>query len=100
MFMTLFATFNILLSRISGQEDIVMGSTIAGRNHPETDGLIGFFINALPLRLDLSGDPSFVALLKRAREVCLDAYTNQDVPFEKTRRSIATAARTGEKSDF
>ena len=51
MFMTLFATFNILLSRISGQEDIVIGSTIAGRNHPETDGLIGFFINALPLRM-------------------------------------------------
>ena len=60
MFMTLFATFNILLSRISGQEDIVIGSTIAGRNRPETDGLIGFFINALPLRTDLSGDPSFV----------------------------------------
>ena len=59
MFMTLFATFSILLSRISGQEDIVIGSTIAGRNHPETDGLIGFFINALPLRTDLSGDPSF-----------------------------------------
>ena len=50
MFMTLFATFSLLLSRLSGQEDIVIGSTIAGRNHPETDGLIGFFINVLPLR--------------------------------------------------
>ena len=83
MFMTLFATFNMLLSRISGQEDIVIGSTIAGRNRPETDGLIGFFINALPLRTDLSGDPSFLTLLQHVRELCLDAYTNQDVPFEK-----------------
>ena len=82
-FMTLFATFNILLSRISGQDDIVIGSTIAGRNHPETEGLIGFFINALPLRTDLSGDPSFTILLHRIREVCLDAYANQEVPFEK-----------------
>ena len=82
-FMTLFATFNILLSRIGGQEDIVVGSTIAGRNHPETDGLIGFFINALALRSDLSGDPSFTTLLQRVREACLDAYAQQEMPFEK-----------------
>jgi len=82
-FMTLFATFNILLSRISGQDDIIIGSTIAGRNHPETDGLIGFFINALPLRINLSGNPKFTTLLHHVREVCLDAYTNQEMPFEK-----------------
>jgi amino acid adenylation domain-containing protein len=82
-FMTLFATFNILLSRISGQDDIIIGSTIAGRNHPETDGLIGFFINALPLRINLSCNPKFTTLLHHVREVCLDAYTNQEVPFEK-----------------
>ena len=81
--MTLFATFNFLLSRITGQEDIIVGSTLAGRNRPETEGLIGFFINALPLRIDLSGDPSFLVLLQRVREVCLDAYTHQDMPFEK-----------------
>jgi amino acid adenylation domain-containing protein len=100
MFMTLFATFNILLSRISGQEDVVMGSTIAGRNHPETDGLIGFFINALPLRVDLSGDPSFVALLKRTSEVCLDAYTNQDVPFEKLVEALRPAREPGRNPIF
>jgi amino acid adenylation domain-containing protein len=83
LFMTLFATFNILLSRISGQDDIVIGSTIAGRNQHETDGLIGFFINALPLRTNLSGDPSFTTLLHRVRENCLDAYTHQETPFEK-----------------
>jgi amino acid adenylation domain-containing protein len=83
LFMTLLATFNILLSRTTGQEDIVVGSTIAGRNRAETEGLIGFFINALPLRTDLSGDPSFSTLLQRVREICLDAYAHQEMPFEK-----------------
>jgi amino acid adenylation domain-containing protein len=83
MFMTLLAAFKILLSRYTGQEDLVVGSTIAGRNRPEIDGLIGFFINALPLRTDLSGNPSFLELLKRIREVCLGAYTHQELPFEK-----------------
>jgi amino acid adenylation domain-containing protein len=100
MFMTLFATFNIMLSRISGQEDIVIGSTIAGRNHPETDGLIGFFINALPLRCDLAGDPNFVTLLQRVREICLDAYTNQDVPFEKIVEEIKPRREPGRNPVF
>src|SRR5437867_4412017 len=82
-FMTLLAAFNLLLSRHTEQEDIVVGSTIAGRNRPELDGVIGFFINALALRTDLFGNPSFIDLLKRVREVCLDAYTHQDLPFEK-----------------
>ena len=88
LFMTLLAAFKILLSRYSGQEDIVVGSTIAGRNRPEIEGLIGFFINALPLRTDLSGKPSFLELLKRVREVCLGAYTHQDLPFEKIVEAI------------
>ncbi len=100
MFMTLFAAFNILLSRVSGQEDIVMGSTIAGRTHPETDGLIGFFINALPLRTDLSSAPSFVTLLQRVRELCLDAYTNQDVPFEKIVEAIKPRCQPGRNPIF
>ena len=83
VFMTLFATFDVLLSRITGQEDITVGSTLAGRNRPEIEGLIGFFINALPLRIDLSGDPTFLVLLQRVREVCLDAYAHQEMPFEK-----------------
>ena len=83
LFMTLLAAFDIIVSRYTGSEDVVIGSTVAGRNQPETENMIGFFINALPLRVDLSGNPSFMELLKRVREVCLDAYTHQDLPFEK-----------------
>jgi amino acid adenylation domain-containing protein len=88
LFMTLLAVLNILLSRLAGQNDIVVGSTIAGRNRPEIDGLIGFFINALALRTDLSDNPTFVDLLKRVREICLDAYTHQDLPFERVVEEI------------
>ena len=88
LFMTLLATLDILLSRHTGQDDIIVGSTIAGRNRPETEGLIGFFINALALRTDLSGNPTFLELLKRVREVCLDAYTHQDLPFERVVEEI------------
>ena len=88
LFMTLLATLDILLCRYAGQDDIIVGSTIAGRNRPETDGLIGFFINALALRTDLSGNPTFLELLKRVREVCLDAYTHQDLPFEQVVEEI------------
>ena len=83
LFMTLLAAFDILLSRHSGQDDIVIGSTIAGRSHHEMEGVIGFFINAIVLRGDLSGNPKFVELLKGIREMCLAAYTHQDLPFEK-----------------
>ena len=100
LFMTLFATFNILLSRISGQNDIVIGSTIAGRNRPEIDGLIGFFINAVPLRTDLSGNPSFLILLQRVREVCLDAYTNQEVPFDKIVEEVRPQRERGHNPIF
>jgi amino acid adenylation domain-containing protein len=82
-FMTLLAAFNILLSRHSGQQDIVIGSTIAGRARHEIDDVIGFFINAIVLRGDLSGNPKFTELLQRIREMCLGAYTHQDLPFEK-----------------
>ena len=81
--MTLLAAFQTLLQRYSGQDDVVVGTPIAGRKHSETEALIGFFINTLVLRTDLSGDPRFVELLKRVREVSLGAYANQDVPFEK-----------------
>ena len=88
VFMTLLAAFQLLLSRYSGQDDVVIGSTIAGRSRAETEGLIGFFINALPLRTDLWGDPSFLELLKRVHEVCLGAYTHQDAPFERIVEAI------------
>ncbi|RKH37600.1 non-ribosomal peptide synthetase, partial [Corallococcus sicarius] len=81
-FMALLAVFKLLLARHAAQEDLVVGTPIAGRNRRETEGLIGFFINTLVLRTDLSGDPSFRELLRRVREVCLGAYAHQDLPFE------------------
>ncbi len=82
LFMTLLAAFQTLLHHHSGQIDISVGTDIANRNRQETEGLIGFFINQLVLRTDLSGNPSFVELLKRVRATTLDAYVHQDVPFE------------------
>jgi amino acid adenylation domain-containing protein/non-ribosomal peptide synthase protein (TIGR01720 family) len=83
LFMTLLAGFQALLSRYSGQEDIVVGTPIAGRTRREVEPLIGFFINTLALRTKLSGDPGFREALRRVREACLGAYAHQDVPFEK-----------------
>ena len=83
LFMTLLAAFKLLLYRYSGQEDIVVGTPIAGRNHREIEEIIGFFVNSLVLRTDLSGNPSFNELLNRVRQVTLDAYAHQDLPFEK-----------------
>ena len=82
-FMTLLAAFQTLLSRYCGQEDITIGSPIAGRNRIELEGLIGFFVNTLVLRGDLSGNPTFRDLLRRTKEVTLGAYAHQDLPFEK-----------------
>ena len=83
LFMTLLATFQALLARYSGEEDIVVGTPIANRNRSEIEGLIGFFANTLALRTDLSGDPTFAELLGRVKEVALGAYAHQDMPFEK-----------------
>nr|QEO74288.1 condensation domain-containing protein [uncultured bacterium] len=82
-FMTLLAAFYALLHRYSGQGDLVVGTAIAGRQRPEVEGLIGPFINSLVLRGDASGDPTFRELLGRVREMALQAYANQDLPFEK-----------------
>jgi hypothetical protein len=83
LYMTLLAAYNVLLSRYTGQDDILIGSVIAGRNRGETEKLIGFFLNTLIMRTDLTGEPTFLELLGRVREVCLGAYAHQDVPFEK-----------------
>ncbi|HEX7239950.1 MAG TPA: amino acid adenylation domain-containing protein, partial [Longimicrobiaceae bacterium] len=83
LFMTLLAGWQALLSRYSGQDDVSVGTPIAGRTRLETEGLIGFFVNTLVLRADLSAEPSFRALLAQARETTLGAYAHQDVPFEK-----------------
>jgi hypothetical protein len=82
-FMTLLAAFKVLLSRYSGQEDIIVGTVVANRNSIEIEKLIGFFVNTLPLRTNLAGDPTFRELLARVREVMLGAYAHQDAPFEK-----------------
>jgi hypothetical protein len=82
-FMVMLAAFQLLLHRYSGQEDIVVGADIANRNRTETEDLIGFFVNMLVLRTDLSGDPSIKELLHRVRRTALDAYSHQDVPFER-----------------
>jgi acyl carrier protein len=83
LFMTLAAAFQTLLHRYTGQADIVIGTDVANRNRRETEDLIGFFVNQLVLRTDLSGNPTFGELLAQVRKVTLDAYTHQDLPFDK-----------------
>jgi len=83
LFMLLLSAWQVLLSRWTGQEDIVVGSPIANRTQRHTEGLIGFFVNTLALRSDLSGDPRFSDLLGQVRERTLAAYAHQDLPFEQ-----------------
>ena len=83
LFMTLLSGFTLLLSRYSGQQDLLVGTPVANRNRAEIEDMVGFFVNTLLLRADLSGDPSASQYLARMREVCLDAYAHQDLPFER-----------------
>ncbi|GGS82833.1 non-ribosomal peptide synthetase [Nonomuraea spiralis] len=82
-FMVLLSALAVVLSRLSGQDDLVIGTPVAGRSRPEVEDLVGCFIDVVPLRLDVSGDPAAGELLARARRVCLEAYAHQDVPFER-----------------
>ncbi|HEY9748823.1 MAG TPA: condensation domain-containing protein, partial [Allocoleopsis sp.] len=82
LFMTLLTAFEALLHWYTGQEDLVVGTDIANRHPVETEGLIGFFVNQLVLRTDASGNPTLTDLLHRVRQVTLDAYTHQDLPFD------------------
>ena len=82
-FMTLMAVFQVLLSRYSSQDDVVIGMPIANRNRGEIEGLIGFFANTLPLRTRLDGDPTFGELVERVKDASLGAYAHQDMPFER-----------------
>ncbi|WP_188938367.1 non-ribosomal peptide synthetase, partial [Puia dinghuensis] len=88
LFMTLLAVFKVLLYRYSGQEDISVGSPIAGRQQQEVEGLIGFFVNTLVLRSDLRGEPTFRELLRRVKETTLEAYQHQEVPFEQVVEAV------------
>ncbi|HLL45320.1 MAG TPA: condensation domain-containing protein, partial [Longimicrobiaceae bacterium] len=83
LFMVLLGAFQVLLSKYAGQEEVSVGSPIAGRTRREVEGLIGFFVNTLVLRSDCGGDPSFTELLGRVREGTLGAYAHQELPFEK-----------------
>ncbi len=91
LFMTMLAAWQAVLARYSDQDDVVVGTPIAGRTHIVQEGLIGFFINTLVLRSNLSGNPSFQELLVRVRETALAAYAHQDLPFEQVVEALAPA---------
>lgn len=93
-FMTLLAAFQCLLFRHTAHEDVATGSLIANRNQIESERLIGLFANTLILRNDFAGDPSFGEMLRRVRQVTLDAYRNQDLPIEEVLRALQVARRT------
>ncbi|TCP59315.1 amino acid adenylation domain-containing protein [Tumebacillus sp. BK434] len=83
LFMTLLSAFQTLLARLSGQDDIIVGTPIAGRTRKDTEGIVGLFLNTLALRADLTDDPAFAELLQQVREMTLGAFAHQDLPFEK-----------------
>ncbi|MFD2679427.1 amino acid adenylation domain-containing protein [Bacillus seohaeanensis] len=83
LYMTLLSAFKVLLYRYTGQKDILVGTPVAGRNQKELESLIGFFVNTVVIRTELGESPTFLELLKQVRENCLEAYSHQDVPFEK-----------------
>ncbi|MFO0727908.1 MAG: amino acid adenylation domain-containing protein [Myxococcota bacterium] len=89
LYMTLLSAFSTYLSRITGQKDLVIGSPVANRNRAATEPLIGLFVNTLALRVNLAGDPTFLELLARVRKTTLDAYADQDVPFEKLVEAVS-----------
>jgi non-ribosomal peptide synthetase component F len=88
LFMVLYAAFVVLLHRYSGQQQIVTGTGIANRNRVETEALIGFFVNALALRVECKGEERFLELLRQVKDVTLAAYAHQDVPFEQVVRAL------------
>jgi amino acid adenylation domain-containing protein len=100
LFMVLLAALNAVLSRWTGQTDIVIGTPIAGRTHPLTAGLIGFIVNTLALRTDLSGDPTFRQLVARVKDGALDDYLHQDLPFEKLVEELQPARDSGRQPLF
>ncbi|HEX6501169.1 MAG TPA: condensation domain-containing protein [Micromonosporaceae bacterium] len=91
VFMALLASLATVAGRWAGQSDIVIGVPIAGRTDVGTENLIGFFVNTLPLRVDLSGDPTFAELLTRVRQVALDGYAHADAPFDVLVKELQVA---------
>ncbi|HEX2207619.1 MAG TPA: amino acid adenylation domain-containing protein, partial [Longimicrobium sp.] len=89
LFMVLLAAMDVVFGRLAGQDDVVIGTPIAGRTRAETERMIGLFLNSLALRTDLSGEPTFRELLRRVRETTLEAYAHQDLPFERILEELA-----------
>jgi amino acid adenylation domain-containing protein len=87
-FMTLLAAWQLLLGRLAGQDDVVVGTPVANRTRTQAEGLVGYFVNSLALRTDLSGEPTFLELLARVRESTLGAFQHQDVPFEQVLEAV------------
>ena len=100
LFMTLLAAFQLLLYRYTDEADVCVGTRVAGRSRIETEGLIGFFVNALVLRTDLSGNPAFRELLGRVRQVTLGAYAHQDIPFEHLVKELQPSRDLGRQPLF
>jgi non-ribosomal peptide synthetase component F len=100
LFMVLFAGFQALLHHHTGQDDLAVGTDVAGRDRAELEPLIGFFVNQLVLRTDLSGDPSFRDLVRRTRQVALDAYAHQELPFDLLVQHLLPARDPGHSPFF
>ncbi len=95
LFTLLSCAFQTLLHALTGETDVVIGTDVANRNRPETEGLMGFFINQLALRLNFADDPSFAQALARARETAVDAFANQDLPFDMLVEALGAATGRG-----
>ncbi|NLC71608.1 MAG: amino acid adenylation domain-containing protein, partial [Desulfuromonadaceae bacterium] len=100
LFMALEALWALLLSRYSGLDDVVIGTPVSGRTRPEIENTVGFFVNSLPLRNDLSGEPTFTDLLERTRATTLRAFAHQDIPFEKLVEELAPPRNTSHAPIF
>ncbi len=100
LFMTLLAALDVLLARLSGQEDLIVGTPVVGRDYPETRELIGLFLNTIPIRVDASGDPTFEALLDRVREATQHALAHAAVPYERIVADLALPREAGRHPVF
>lgn len=100
LFMLLLAAWSVQLGRLCGQTDVVIGSPVAGRTRQEVENLIGFFVNTLALRNDLSGNPSFRELLRRVRKTTTEAFANQDLPFDQVVTEVAPGRELGRSPLF
>jgi amino acid adenylation domain-containing protein len=100
LYMVLLATYQLLLSRYSGQRDIVVGSPISGRTSSELEGIVGLFLNTVVMRTDLSGNPTFRELLVRVRDTALEAYAHQDLPFERIVQELRPVREPGRNAIF